>query len=132
METPHYFTQQQNSISASDMFLQYVAKNLMVDIGKELPDVAFQNPYCAGIVPRNRASIIAEAIYRSMGALSASARVRIKYKFSIKIWIENPIHCMVYKPVTDASLVDIPWLRIINSKRFIWSVLVCAVRKLSM
>jgi hypothetical protein len=41
METPHYLAQQQNSISASDMFLQYVAKSLVVDISKKFSDVVF-------------------------------------------------------------------------------------------
>jgi hypothetical protein len=119
METSDYFTQQQNSMSASDMFFQYIAKNLVVDIGKEFSDVAFQNPCRACIVPRNRASIIAEAIYGTMGTFCSPARVRIKYKFSIKIWIENPVHCVVYKPVLNACFVNVAWLWIVNPERLI-------------
>lgn len=119
IETSHYFTQQQNSTSAFNMFFQYVSKNLMVNVGKEFSDVAFQNSYCACVVPRNRASKTAEAIYGSMCTLSMPARIRVKNEFRVKVRIEDSIYCMVYKSVANACFVNIAWLRIVNPERLI-------------
>ena len=68
METPDHFTQKQDRISALDVSLKNIAQNFMIDIGEEFSDVAFQNPDCPRVIPRNLASVVAEAVYCSVCA----------------------------------------------------------------
>ena len=68
METPDHFTQKQDRISALDVSLKNIAQNFMIDIGEEFSDVTFQNPDCPRVIPRNLASVVAEAVYCSVRA----------------------------------------------------------------
>jgi len=67
--------------------LKNIAQNFMIDIGEEFSDVTFQNPDRSGVIPRNFASVVAEAIYGAMCAFDASTRVRIEDKLGIEVRI---------------------------------------------
>src|SRR3989338_2854550 len=68
VETSDNFAQKQDHISAPDVFLQNIAQNFMIDIGEEFSDVALQNPSGPGVIPRNFASVVAEAVYGAVRA----------------------------------------------------------------
>ncbi len=69
------------------MFFQNVTQNLMIDVGKEFSDIAFQNPDSPCMIARNFASLIAEAVYRSVRAFDAPAGVRVENKLGIEVRI---------------------------------------------
>mgnify|MGYP001594871820 FL=1 len=87
VETPDHFAQEQDRISASDVFLQNIAQNLMIDVGEEFSDIAFQNPNRPRMIARNLASLIAEAVYRAVRAFDTPTRIRIKDKLGIEVRI---------------------------------------------
>lgn len=87
MKTSDNFAQKQDRISALDVSLKNIAQNFMIDIGEEFSDVAFQNPDCARVIPRNFASGVAETIYCPVCAFGAPTRVRIKNKLGIEVRI---------------------------------------------
>ena len=62
VETSDHFAQKQDRISAFDVFLQNIAQDLMIDIGEEFSDIAFQNPDRPRVILRNLESLIAETI----------------------------------------------------------------------
>jgi hypothetical protein len=64
----------------------------VVDIREEFSDIAFKNPDRPRMILRNFASLIAEAIYRSVCAFDAPTRVRIENELGIEVRIQNPIY----------------------------------------
>ena len=86
----------------------------MVDIREEFSDIAFKNPDRPRVILRNFASLIAEAIYRSVRAFDAPTRVRIENKFWIEVRIQNPIDGVMQKPISDGSLVNVARFGIID------------------
>ena len=92
VETPYHFAQKQDRISAPDLLFQNITQNLMIDVGEEFSDIAFKNPDRPRMILRNFASLIAEAIYRSVRAFDAPTRVRIENELGIEVRIQNPIY----------------------------------------
>ena len=92
VKTPDHFAQKQDRISAPDMLFQNITQNLMIDVGEEFSDIAFKNPDRLRVILRNFASLIAEAIYRSVRAFDAPTRVRIENELGIEVRIQNPIY----------------------------------------
>ena len=131
VEAPDHLTQKQDRTSALDVLFQNITQDLMIDVGEEFSDVAFQNPNRPRMVARNLASLVAEAIYRPMSALDAPTRVRVENKFWIEVRIQNPIDSMMQKPVPYGSLVNVARLRIVDPECFIRPVLIGFVEKLA-
>ena len=103
----------------------------MIDICEEFSDIAFQNPNCPRMITRNLASLIAEAVYRTVRTFDAPTRVRIKNKLWIEVWIQNPVNGVMQKPVPDGGLVNIARFRIVDPERFIRPVLVSLIKDLA-
>jgi len=57
-------------------------------------------------------------------SFAVAAGVRIKNKFSIKVRVQRPVHCMMNEPVAYARFVNMSRLWIIELERFIWTVTV--------
>jgi len=114
VKTSDHLAQKQDRISALDVSLKNIAQNFMIDIGEEFSDVTFQNPDRSSVIPRNFASVVAEAIYRPVRAFDAPTRVRIENKFWIEVRIQNPIDGVMQKPISDGSLVNVARFGIID------------------
>ena len=69
------------------MFLQTVVQNLVIDVGKELSDVTFQDPNCSRVIPRNFERVIAKPVYGAMYTFVIPAGIRVEDEFRIKVRI---------------------------------------------
>lgn len=59
----------------------------MIDVGKELSDVTFQDPNRSRVIPRNFERVIAKPVYGAMHAFVIPARIRVEDEFRIEVRI---------------------------------------------
>ena len=96
----------------------------MINIGKELSNIAFQNPTGFGVIFAHNMSILAEFINGPVRAFSVSARIGISDESFVKKWAKNPINRMMQKSVAHCRLVDVSWFWVIDFKGLITAVIV--------
>lgn len=94
----------------------------MIYAGKELPDVAFENPACAGIVLACFSEHCQQSVDRLVRAFINPAGKRISDKCPVKEWIQDSIYRMMQKPIANRGFADIPRLGIGNLKLVISAV----------
>ena len=96
----------------------------MINIRKEFPDVAFQNPASSGVILADFPSERAKSINRSVRAFFKPARIRIGDKRFFKKRVKNPVNGVMKKAIADAGFMNISRFGIIDLERLITAVLV--------
>ena len=91
----------------------------MVNVLKELPDIAFQDPASPSVVSANFISELAESVQRFMGPLAQSTRERVRYKSPIKEWVELPTDGMMEQSVSDQRLMYLSRLGVVYTESLI-------------
>lgn len=104
----------------------------MVNIGKKLPDVAFQNPNGPSMVPRDFSRVKPESINTALHPFVKTARKGVKNKLSVIKRIQGAVNGVVDETVPHARFVNITRFWIVNLKCKIWSMLVCFIFQLMM
>ena len=88
----------------------------MVYRGKELTDVAFEDPNGAGVIFRYLVGKGSKSIHRPVCPLPYTARVRVCYELFIEVGVQYPVECMMQQPVTHARLVDVAGFGVRNAE----------------
>lgn len=104
----------------------------MINVCKELSDVAFQNPACAGVIFRNFAGESQETIKGFMRAFPFSARIRIMNEFLVEVRIQHAVDAVVEQPVSNGCFVDIARLGVVYLEGLIFAMLVYFIFQISM
>jgi hypothetical protein len=94
----------------------------MINIGKKLFDIAFQNPTGFCIVFTDFICKFAKSVNGLMCPLVVSARIRIGNESLIKKGIHNPIDGVVQQSVPDRCFMNISRFWIIDFERLIAAV----------
>ena len=78
--------------------------------GKELTDVAFEDPNGAGVIFRYFVGILPELIHCLVRALPHAAGAGVRDELSVEIRVQNPIERMMKQAVAYTGFVDIAGL----------------------
>lgn len=101
----------------------------MVNIGKKLPDVAFQDPTGFRIVFTDNIGEFSELVYGFMRAFVQAAWIWISDESFVKKWIKFTIDGVVQKSIANYSFMDVPGFGIIDFESLIAAVFVGMIEK---
>ncbi len=96
----------------------------MVDRGKELADVALQDPARAGMVAGYFAGISAELTHRLMRPLPQAAGVRVGNELFVEERVQLSIYGVMKQPVAYTRLVYVAGFWVTDAKVVVAAVLV--------
>lgn len=103
----------------------------MINIGKKLFNVAFQDPASFGIVFTNNIRVFAEFIDSFMRAFFVSARIGIGNESFIEKWIKNSVNGVMQQAISHAGFVDVSGFWIIAFESLITAVIIGMMEKIA-
>ena len=86
----------------------------MVDIRKELADVAFEHPAGAGVVFGYLIGKGTKLVHRFVRTLPYPAGITFIYESAVEERVKLTVQCMMEQAVAHRGFVYIPWLRVGN------------------
>lgn len=91
----------------------------MVNVCKKLFYITFKCPHGLCVIFADSPIILPKLFYGFMRALTQSTRIRIRYKCSVKKWIQFSIYRAMKQAVANFCLMNIPWFRVGDVKSVI-------------
>lgn len=131
-ETSNYFFQKPQSIWVLNLLSQDLEKDSVINGVKKLFNVAFQNITRASVISGHFSDYPFCCKDTLVIAFTNSTREGVRDKGGFKNWIENVVDSVVEDPISDGRFVNMSFLRIINIKIGIWSVLVFLREQISL
>jgi hypothetical protein len=104
----------------------------VINTGKELSDITLQDPASLGMVFRNLANHSSKSSQCFVRTFVSAARVGVRAKLCIKIWIELAIDSVMKESISYTSFVDMSRFRIRNIKGFVLTMDICLLFQIMM
>ena len=115
-----------------NIFLQYLEKNAVINTGKELFDITFENPTGSGVVTAHLVDELSKTIDGFVHSFVVAAGERVGDERFVEKRIENAVDGVVQETVTDSGFVDMATFGVGDVEAVIGGVLVGVVNEVSM
>lgn len=132
METAHDILEQAKNSLIGNIFPKYFQKNLMINTGKKLLYVTFENPAGSGVVLTDLKGKLPETVNSLVHAFVITAGERVGDERFVEKWVKNAVNSMVEEAVTNRGFVDMTAFGVGDEEAVVGRVVVSTVGEVGM
>lgn len=99
-----------------DSATENIHQNLVIDIGKKLPNVALEHPRRARVIPGGRTRELPKAIHCFVRPFPFAAGIGVVNEQAIKKRIELPVESVVHQTILHGCFMNMAWFGIVDAE----------------